>query len=183
MNTTSLCELYLKIRSNHEKQFALLKKYVHGMLKAHGGTIKIDYKTQTICDDNDIDFYDQFCASIEIDGKHETMTINLTSVSLKNDNVLEVDGVEFTDWENTWYGGMYTREDYHTYFNVAYFIDQNKPKNENKRKYHYEYAAYTDNLNYGRMFICQHRNRHSCNWMAANARKGCYVIEKVRVYD
>ena len=52
-----------------------------------------------------------------------------------------------------------------------------------KRKYHYEYAAYTDNLCYGRMLICQDRSLSYVRAQAVWAGKGVYVIEKVRVYD
>lgn len=52
-----------------------------------------------------------------------------------------------------------------------------------KRKYHYEYAAYTDNLYYGRMLICQHRDLNHVRTEAIWADKGAYTIEKVRVYD
>ena len=49
-----------------------------------------------------------------------------------------------------------------------------------KRKYHYEYAAYTDNLCYGRQLIARDRNR---SYVAMLANKGAFVIERERVYD
>ena len=49
------------------------------------------------------------------------------------------------------------------------------------REYHYEYAAYTDNLCWGRVKICQDRSRGYVASLAANSGKGCYVIERVRV--
>lgn len=52
-----------------------------------------------------------------------------------------------------------------------------------KRKYHYEYAAYTDNLCYGRVFIAQARSKTYVVFRAQLADKGAYVIEKVRVYE
>ena len=52
-----------------------------------------------------------------------------------------------------------------------------------KRKFHMEYAAYTDNLCYGRQLIYQDRNRAVVERAAWNARKGVYVIERVRVYE
>lgn len=52
-----------------------------------------------------------------------------------------------------------------------------------KRKYHYEYAAYTDNLYYGRQLICKDRSLSYVRTHAIWANKGVYVIEKVRVYD
>lgn len=52
-----------------------------------------------------------------------------------------------------------------------------------ERKYHYEYAAYTDNLAYGRVLIAKARNLHWVRLRAHNANMGCYKIERVRVYD
>lgn len=52
-----------------------------------------------------------------------------------------------------------------------------------KRKYHYEYAAYTNNLCYGRQLICQDRSLSYVRAQAVLAGKGVYVIAKVRVYD
>jgi hypothetical protein len=49
------------------------------------------------------------------------------------------------------------------------------------QEYHYEYAAYTDNLCWGRVKICQGRDRHHVEQTAWNSNKGCYVIERVRV--
>lgn len=49
--------------------------------------------------------------------------------------------------------------------------------------YHYEYQAYTDNLNYGRMLIARSRNKAYCDYMARSEGKGAYVIEKHRVYN
>ena len=51
------------------------------------------------------------------------------------------------------------------------------------KKYHYEYFAYTDNLNYGRMLIAQCVYKSLCYLRARNANKGCFVVEKHRVYD
>ena len=50
-----------------------------------------------------------------------------------------------------------------------------------KGQYHYEYAAYTDNLCYGRILICRGRDRQHVERTALNSGKGCYVIERVRV--
>ena len=52
-----------------------------------------------------------------------------------------------------------------------------------KRKFHYEYEAYTDNLCYGRQLIIRDRNKSYVEHTAWNAGKGCYVIERVRVYE
>lgn len=52
-----------------------------------------------------------------------------------------------------------------------------------KGNYHYEYFAYTDNLNYGRLYMGQSRQRWYAKMIAQNANKGCYVIEKHRVYE
>lgn len=51
------------------------------------------------------------------------------------------------------------------------------------RKYHYEYFAYTCNLNYGRMQIGHGRTRTEASIEAQWAGKGVYQIEKRRVYD
>lgn len=50
------------------------------------------------------------------------------------------------------------------------------------KRYHYEYAAYTDNLNWGRMLICRDRSYDYVAMMAKNANKGCYRIIRERVY-
>ena len=52
-----------------------------------------------------------------------------------------------------------------------------------KRKYHYEYAAYTNNLAWGRVKISQSDNRSVVQFDAQNAGMGCFDIVKVRVYD
>lgn len=52
-----------------------------------------------------------------------------------------------------------------------------------KRKYHYEYAAYTCNLYYGRQLIVRDRSRSYVNMVAYNSGKGVYEIERVRVYE
>ena len=50
-------------------------------------------------------------------------------------------------------------------------------------KYHYEYFVYTDNLCYGRMLIGHDKSRSMANALGIWANKGCYVIEKHRVYN
>ena len=52
-----------------------------------------------------------------------------------------------------------------------------------KRKYHYEYAAYTNNLAWGRVKISQSDNSSVLQFDAQNAGMGCFDIVKVRVYD
>ena len=52
-----------------------------------------------------------------------------------------------------------------------------------RRKYHYEYAAYTDNLCYGRQLIVRDRSKAYVERIAWKAGKGVYVIERERVYD
>ena len=49
--------------------------------------------------------------------------------------------------------------------------------------YHYEYVAYTDNLCYGRVKIAQDKSRSWVRYCAETSGKGCYVINRVRVYD
>lgn len=51
------------------------------------------------------------------------------------------------------------------------------------RPYHYEYAAYTDNLCWGRMKLWQSTSKTECAMQAARANKGCYIIRKIRVYE
>lgn len=51
------------------------------------------------------------------------------------------------------------------------------------KRFHYEYFAYTDNLNYGRMLIAQSTCKSLCYLRARNANKGTFVVEKHRVYD
>jgi len=52
----------------------------------------------------------------------------------------------------------------------------------NMKGYHYEYFAYTDNLCYGRIFLGKGASFREVERIAENANKGCYVIEKHRVY-
>ncbi len=52
----------------------------------------------------------------------------------------------------------------------------------NVKGYHYEYFAYTDNLCYGRIFLGKGSSSREAERIAENANKGCYVIEKHRVY-
>ena len=51
------------------------------------------------------------------------------------------------------------------------------------KSYHYEYFAYTNNMGYGRMYLGQSRSRSIAQYIGQNARKGCFDIEKHRVYD
>jgi len=51
------------------------------------------------------------------------------------------------------------------------------------KKYHYEFVAYTDNLNYGRMFLGQAKTKAEATHIARTANKGCFVIEKHRIYN
>lgn len=50
-------------------------------------------------------------------------------------------------------------------------------------KYHYEWAAYTDNLCWGRQLIAHDKSKSWVRYMAANANKGAYIIIKQRVYE
>ena len=50
-------------------------------------------------------------------------------------------------------------------------------------KYHYEYSAYTDNLNYGRMFLGSAKTSGEAHSIGLRANKGCFVVERHRVYD
>ena len=50
-------------------------------------------------------------------------------------------------------------------------------------KYHYEYAAYTDNLCYGRMLLGKGRTRSETLAIGQWANKGVFTIEKYRVYE
>lgn len=52
-----------------------------------------------------------------------------------------------------------------------------------RRRYHYEWAAYTDNLDYGRVLIIKHRNRDYVYLTACCAHKGVFIVRKERVYD
>lgn len=52
-----------------------------------------------------------------------------------------------------------------------------------KRKYHYEYAAYTDNLCWGRMMIVQGRSEVEVRMKADLSGKGAYRIERIKVFD
>lgn len=52
----------------------------------------------------------------------------------------------------------------------------------NKRKYHYEYFAYTDNMCYGRILIGR-GSYTEANFEAQMANKGAYTVVKQRVYD
>ena len=51
------------------------------------------------------------------------------------------------------------------------------------RKYHYEFAAYTDNLYWGRQFLGRSKNRETATNIGRISNKGSFIIEKVRVYD
>ena len=51
------------------------------------------------------------------------------------------------------------------------------------RRYHYEWAAYTDNLNLGRRLIARDRDYTWVAFLAVNKHKGCFSIRRERVYD
>ena len=50
-------------------------------------------------------------------------------------------------------------------------------------KYHYEYFVYTDNLNYGRMFLGNAKSRTLAERIGYSSCKGVFIIEKKRVYE
>lgn len=52
-----------------------------------------------------------------------------------------------------------------------------------KAKYHYEWAAYTDNLGYGRTLIKRDKDRDLVYLAACCANKGVFIVVKERVYD
>ena len=56
-------------------------------------------------------------------------------------------------------------------------------KTHPKRLYHYEYFAYTDNLCYGRILLGKSYNKGLAYRIGQRAYKGCYVVEKHRVYE
>lgn len=51
------------------------------------------------------------------------------------------------------------------------------------KKFHYEYFVYTDNLNYGRTYIGKDRSSTTAYNLGRRANKGCFVVEKHRVYE
>lgn len=51
------------------------------------------------------------------------------------------------------------------------------------RKYHYEWAAYSDNLNLGRRLIAKDRDYNWVLFLAVNKCRGCYTIRKERKYE
>ena len=52
-----------------------------------------------------------------------------------------------------------------------------------KNRYHYEYFAYTDNLNYGRMLIGRFSTLWLAQYAAQNGNRGAWRVERRRVYD
>lgn len=50
-------------------------------------------------------------------------------------------------------------------------------------KYHYEFSCYTDNLNYGRLLIGTYKTHSEAEYAGHTANKGCFRVEKTRVYD
>ena len=52
-----------------------------------------------------------------------------------------------------------------------------------KRTYTYVYKVYTDNLCYGRMLIGEAKSKAEAEAIGWKARKGCYVVERTRVYN
>lgn len=51
-----------------------------------------------------------------------------------------------------------------------------------RKKYYYEWYAYTCNLCYGRMFLAKGESKAIVSYEARMANKGCFVLEKKRVY-
>lgn len=54
---------------------------------------------------------------------------------------------------------------------------------EKTMKYHYEWAAYTDNMCWGRQLIAHSKSLKWVRHVAGNSNKGAYIIVKQRVYD
>lgn len=51
------------------------------------------------------------------------------------------------------------------------------------KKYHYEYFAYTDNLNYGRLYLGKAETSGEAHRIGLQANKGVFVVERHRVYN
>lgn len=51
------------------------------------------------------------------------------------------------------------------------------------RKYHYEWFAYTDNLNYGRLLLGKGKSEREARLIGRCANKGCFIVERHRVYE
>ena len=54
---------------------------------------------------------------------------------------------------------------------------------KNRKSFHYEWFAYTDNLNYGRLLLGQGKTRREAKIIGRCANKGCFVVERHRVYN
>lgn len=50
------------------------------------------------------------------------------------------------------------------------------------RTYHYEYFCYTDNLNYGRMFLGKAKTKSEAESIGRWSGKGCFTVKKRRVW-
>ena len=52
-----------------------------------------------------------------------------------------------------------------------------------KKKYHYVYQVYTDNLGWGRTFLGESIHKEIANYIGRTAGKGCFVVERKRKYN
>lgn len=124
MNVKELNEKYQRVKQLHGEAFALLIEYVHETLKLNGGSIGFKVKDYDQCEEDGEEYYGQFPSSVDIDGRHGMFSVMLTEVRLTEDGQLRIDGEEQAEWGNEWHKDLYTREDYDTYYSVAFFIDE-----------------------------------------------------------
>ena len=124
MNEKELKSKYEKASQLHGECFKLLQEYVRGMLELHGGSIGFEVKSNDACEEDGVEYYDQFPVAIDIDGRHDTFPLAVTRVWINENGNLRVDGEEQGEWGNQWHEALYTRENYSTFYNLAYFIDE-----------------------------------------------------------
>lgn len=124
MGVNELKEKFLRANVLNGESFKLLQEYVNGMLALHGGSIGFEVKSYDQCEEDGEEYYDQFPIVIDVDCNHDTFQVAVTNVWITENGRLRVDGEEQAEWGNNWHKGLYTRDNYEVYHEIAFFIDE-----------------------------------------------------------
>ena len=124
MGVNELKKKFLRANVLHGESFKLLQDYVNGMLELHGGSIGFEVKSYDQCEEDGEEYYDQFSVVFDVDCNFDTFPVAITKVCLAENGRLKIDGEEQTEWGDVWHKGLYTRENYETYYDIAYFINE-----------------------------------------------------------
>lgn len=119
----SLNGIFKKVNKLYVEQRNLLTEYLDKALQHAGGSIEMTgyYKDIDEAESNEVDFYEQFPASVTVFDKHEFHHEILVTKLYKRNNLFYVDGYDRTDGE--WTTFWYTDDSNETWDSLARFVN------------------------------------------------------------